>query len=49
MKVWAGSEKRRLYREARQYADLHGWQPISDTALEKLQAEQPGHVCHSGI
>ena len=37
LKVWAGSEKRRLYREARQYADLHGWQQISDTAWKSFK------------
>ena len=37
LKVWAGFEKRRLYREARQYADLHGWQQISDTAWKSFK------------
>ncbi len=32
LKIWGGFERRHLYREARQYAELHGWQQISDTA-----------------
>ena len=31
LKVWGGAETRRVYREARQYAEMHNWQQISDT------------------
>ena len=37
LKIWAGAETRRLYREGRQYAELHGWQQISDTAWKNFK------------
>lgn len=37
LKIWAGKETRRLYREGRQYAELHGWQQISDTAWKSFK------------
>ena len=37
LKFWAGLDTRRSYRESRRYADLHGWQPISDTAWKSFK------------
>ena len=37
LKFWAGMDTRRNYRESRRYADLHGWQPISDTAWKSFK------------
>lgn len=37
LKVWEGRETRRLYGEGRQYAELHGWQQISDTAWKSFK------------
>ena len=37
LKIWAGIETRRLYREGRRYAELHGWQQISDTAWKSFK------------
>ena len=37
LKFWAGLDTRRSYRDSRRYADLHGWQPISDTAWKSFK------------
>ena len=37
LKFWAGLDTRRNYRESRRYADLHGWQPISDIAWKSFK------------
>ena len=37
LRVWGGHQTRRIYREARQYAELHGWQQISDTAFKSFK------------
>ena len=37
LKFWAGLDTRRNYRESRRYADLHGWQPISDFAWKSFK------------
>ena len=37
LKFWAGLDTRRNYRESRRYADLHGWQPISDNAWKSFK------------
>ena len=39
LKFWAGLDTRRNYRESRRYADLHGWQPISDTAWKSFKRQ----------
>ena len=37
LKFWAGLDTRRDYRESRRYADLHGWQPISDISWKSFK------------
>ena len=37
LKSWAGVDTRRSYRESRRYADLNGWQPISDVAWKSFK------------
>ena len=32
LKVWSNIEQSRIYRDARRYAETHGWQPISKTS-----------------
>lgn len=49
LKIWAGNETRRLYREGRQYAELHGWQQISGHGLEELQGWQRSPVRQSSL
>ena len=37
LKIVAGSGDRRLYRESRQYTEMHGWQQISETAWKSFK------------
>ena len=37
--VWSGIERRRTYREARRYAEAHGWLPISKTSWRNRKPE----------
>ena len=37
LKLLAGMDTRRSYKESRQYADLHGWQPLSDVAWKNFK------------
>ena len=37
LKIWAGFSTRRSYKESRRYAELHGWQTISDAAWKSFK------------
>ena len=37
IKIWGGFSTRRSYKESRQYAELHGWQTISDTSWKSFK------------